>query len=128
MMDAMRDLTALDKKGLDRKTNHHDLSKSKTKEIFVLTKAIGEKETVALKLEQSAKEVAQPRSTRPPPWRDKFRACQSGAKLEEQSHNRGESMLWLASSYLEHEATIQERSEERPPLFEPSQQFLVGGT
>ena len=78
--------------------------KTETKEIFVLTKAIGEKETVALKLEQSAKEVAQ----RPPPWRDKFRACQSGAKSAEQSHNRGGSMLWLASSYLEHEATIQE--------------------
>ena len=63
---------ALEKKELDRKTNHQDLMKTETKEIFVLTKAIGEKETVALKLEQSAKEVAQ----RLPAWRDKFRACQ----------------------------------------------------
>ena len=39
---------------------------------------------------------------------DKFRACQSGAKSEEESHNRGESRLWLASSYLEHEVSIQE--------------------
>ena len=39
-----------------------------------MTKAIGEKETVALKLEQSAKEVAQ----RPPPWRDK---CNRGREF-----------------------------------------------
>ena len=54
------------------------------------------------------KAEALPRPTRPPPWKDKFRACQSGAKSEKQSHNKGESMLWLASSYVEHEATIQE--------------------
>ena len=67
------DLTAF-KKGLDRNTNHHDLTKAETEEIFVLTKAIGEKEIVALKLEQSAKEVAQ----RPPPWRDK---CNRGREF-----------------------------------------------
>jgi len=61
------DLTTLEKKGLDRKTNHEGLMKAET----------------------------QPRSARPPLWRDK-------------SRNRGESMLWLASSYWEHEATIQE--------------------
>ena len=78
--------TTLEKKGLDRKTNHHDLTKTESEEIFVLSKAIQENETVALKLEQSAKAVeakekaeALPRPTRPPPWRDKFRACQSGA-------------------------------------------------
>ena len=68
------DLTAFKKKELDRNTNHHDLTKAETEEIFVLTKAIGEKETVALKLEQSAKEVAQ----RPPPWRDK---CNRGREF-----------------------------------------------
>ena len=60
------DLTAFEKKGLDRKTNHQGLMKTETKEIFVLTNAIEVKETVALKLEQSAKEVAQ----RPPPWKE----------------------------------------------------------
>ena len=60
-------------------------------------------------VEAQVKAEAQPRPARTPPWRDKFRACQSGAKSEEQSHNRGESTLWLASSYLEHEATIQEK-------------------
>ena len=70
------DLTAFEKKGLDRKTNHHDPTNAKSEEIFVLTRAIGEKETVALKLEQIAKEVAQ----RPPP-------C---AKSEKQSHNKGQ--------------------------------------
>ena len=78
-------MTAFKKKGLDRKTNHHDLTKAKTKEIFVLTKAIEERETAALKLEQSAKEVAQ----RPPPWRDKLqprplRERKEAAALEKQ--------------------------------------------
>jgi len=71
--------TALEKKGVGRKTNHQDLMKIETEEIFVLTKAtVG-----AFKLEQSAKAVeaqekaeALPRPARPPPWRDKFRACQ----------------------------------------------------
>ena len=49
--------TAFKKKGLDLKTNHQDLTKAKIEEIFVLTTAIEEKETAALKLEQSAKEV-----------------------------------------------------------------------
>ena len=57
------DLTAVKIKGLDRKTNHQDLTKAQIEEIFVLIKAtVG-----ALKLEQSVKEVAQPRPTRPPP-------------------------------------------------------------
>ena len=54
-------MTALEKKRLDRKTNHQDLTKVKTEEIFVLTKATGEKETAALKLEPSAKEVCEVR-------------------------------------------------------------------
>ena len=61
------DLTSLEKKGLDRKTNREGLMKAET--------------------------LSWP--TRPPPWRDK-------------SRSRGESMFWLASSYWEHEATIQE--------------------
>ena len=98
------DLSALEKKGLDRKTKHQGLMKAETKEIFVLTKAIEEKETSALNLEQSVKEAAQrhqdaesrkqadevvevakaveaqekdeaqPRPTRPPPWRDKLQS------------------------------------------------------
>ena len=34
------DLTALEKKKLDRKTNHHELTKAETKDIFVLTEAV----------------------------------------------------------------------------------------
>ena len=52
------DLTAFEKE-LNRKTDHQDLMKTETEEIFVLTKAIGEKETVALKLKQSAKETVE---------------------------------------------------------------------
>ena len=76
------DLTALEKEGLDRKTNHQDLTKVKTEEICVLSKAVQEKETLALKLEQSARETVEvakaveaqekagalPRPARPPPW------------------------------------------------------------
>ena len=51
------DLTALEKKGLDQKTNHQGFTKAKTEEIFVSIKANEEKETVALKLWQSAKEA-----------------------------------------------------------------------
>ena len=66
------DLTAFKKKGLDRKTNHQDLMKVETEEIFVLSKAIQGKETLALKLEQKAVEAqeqaeALPRPARPPP-------------------------------------------------------------
>ena len=67
------DLTALEKKGLDQKTNHQGFTKAKTKEIIVLIKAIEEKETVGLKLWQSAKEV-----TQRPPWRDK---CNRGREF-----------------------------------------------
>ena len=60
----------------------------------------------------------------PPPWRDKL-------QLEDDSpvkpHNRGESMLWLASSHLEHEATIQEGVKEYHLSVEHSHQFFVGG-
>merc|ERR1711916_173628 len=52
------DLFALEKKGLDRETKHQRLMKAETKEVSVLSKAIQEKETVDLKLEQSANEVA----------------------------------------------------------------------
>ena len=49
---------------------------------------------------------AQPRSARPPPWRDRL---QRDIPRGWRRCNRGsESMLWLASSYWEHEATIQE--------------------
>ena len=84
------DLTAFKKKALDRNTNHHDLTKAGTEEIFVLTEAIAEKETAALKLEQSAKE-----------WR-------RGHHLGETSATEAESLVWLAPSCLEHEATSQE--------------------
>ena len=43
------DLTALEKKGLDRKTNQNDLTKAKTDEICVLGNAVQEKETLALR-------------------------------------------------------------------------------
>ena len=102
------DLSALEEGELVRKTKRQCLMKAETKEVSVLTKAIGEKETVASKLEQSAKKVvevakaveaadavqqrvdeaaieqssaeaqeradAQPRPTRPPPWRDKLQS------------------------------------------------------
>ena len=64
--------------GLDRKTNHHDLTKTETEEMFVLSKAIQENEILALTLEQSGKAVeaqekaeALPKMVRPPLWRDK---------------------------------------------------------
>ena len=69
------DLTALEKKGLDLKTNHQE---------FVKAEAL-------------------PRPTRPPLWGDQFRACQSGVRSDKQSHKRGESKLWFASSHLEHD-------------------------
>ena len=124
-------LTVFKKKGLDRKTNHHDLTKIETKDMFVSSKAIQEKETLALKLEQSAQETVEvakaveaqekadalPRQARPAPWRDKKadqasccrteRSSSTGGRRGTNRGNRG-SMLWLASSYLEHEATIQE--------------------
>ena len=45
------DLTAFMKNGLDVKNNHQDFVKVMIRRISVLTKAIGEKETMALKLE-----------------------------------------------------------------------------
>ena len=65
---------------------------TETKENFVSTKAIGEKETMALKLEQSAEAVeaqekaeARPIPMRPPRWRDKLQRRQwkqlSGPRL-----------------------------------------------
>ena len=93
-------MTAFKKKELDRKTNHKDLTKAKTKEIFVLTKATG-----ALKLEQGVKEVAQPRPTRPPPWKDK---C-----------NRGSEFGVACTLVLGARGYKPRRSEEIPPLFGP---------
>ena len=74
------------------------------------------KETVevAKAVEAQEKSEVLPRPARPPPWRDKL---QRDNPREWRKCNRGESLLWLASSYLEHEATIQERGEEIPPLF-----------
>ena len=53
------DMSALEEEELDRKTKHQGLMKAETEEIFVLSRAIQEKETLALKCEQSAKEAAQ---------------------------------------------------------------------
>ena len=76
------DLTALEKKWLDRKTNRQSLMKVET----------------------------QPRSARPPPRRDKFRnegefvdaneKNTDGNKGPDEVFDRGESMLWLAPSYF----------------------------
>ena len=144
------DLTAFKKKGLDRKTNHHDLTKIETKEIFVLTKAIGEKETVALKLEQIVKEgvevakaveaqekaEALPRPANPPPWRDKLqsnRGCcrtEEAARPEVEKKRTAETKVQCCGLQLCAKARGYKprRGEECPPLFVPSQQFLVGGT
>ena len=89
---------ALEKKGLDRKTNHHDFLKIETEEIFVLNKA-----TVGgLKLEQSAKEVARPRSTKPPHQRE------TSSELVSQVRSQKSSCKSLASSCLEDKAASQE--------------------
>ena len=69
------DLTALEKKGLDRRTDH-------------------QVET-------------QPRSARPPPWRDKHATIEYGRKSKGRC-DKGASMVWLAHSYLEHKAAVQE--------------------
>ena len=105
------DLTAFKKKGLDRKTNHQDLTKVETEEIFVLSKAIQGKETLALKLEQKAVEAqeqakALPRPARPPPLEREVanhtrllsntRSSSTGGRKETNRGNRG-SMLWLAT-------------------------------
>ena len=55
---------------------------------------------------------------RPPPWRDKLRIEGEsvdgdeknidGNKGPDEVFDRGKSMLWLAASYLEYMATIQE--------------------
>ena len=63
------DLTAFRKKGLDRKTNHHDLTKAKTEEICTPSKAIQEKAE------------ALPRPARPPPWRDKLQNKGEGSEV-----------------------------------------------
>ena len=73
------DLTALEKKGFDRKTNHQNLTKV---------------ETI-------------PRATRPPPWRDKHATTEYSRKSKGRC-DRGESMVWLAPSYMKYKATIQE--------------------
>ena len=114
--------TALEKKGLGRKTNHQDLMKIETEEIFVLTKAtVG-----ALKLEQSAKAVeaqekaeALPRPARPPPWRDKFRACQSGSEVEEERTAETEVQCCVLQPCAKARGYKPRRGEEIPPLFGP---------
>ena len=73
------DLTALEKKGLDRKTNHQGLMKAETKEV----------------------------AQRPPPWIDKHATIEYGFNSKRRC-DRGESMVRLAPSYLEHKATSQE--------------------
>ena len=77
--ESSADLTALEKKGLDRKTNHEGLMKAETL----------------------------PKPMRPPPWRDKHATIEYGRKSKRRC-DRGESMVWLAPSYLEHKAPIQE--------------------
>ena len=72
------DSSALEKKGLE-KTNRQGLMKAETL----------------------------PRATRPPPWRDKQTTSEYGRKSKNRC-DRNESMLWLAASYLEYNATIQE--------------------
>jgi len=83
-------LTALEKKGLDRKTNRQGFMKAET----------------------------QPSSARPLLWRDKLRIegesvdanekNTDGNKGPDEVFHRSESMLWLAALYLEYKATIQE--------------------
>ena len=67
--------TALEKKGLDRKTNHQDLTKAKTEEICGL-----KREQSAKAVEAQEKVEALPRATRPPPWRDKHATIEYGRK------------------------------------------------
>ena len=120
------DLTAFKKKELDRKTNHHDLTKAKTEEIFVLTKAIGEKETVALKLEQECEEAAQrhqdeaqeragaqPRPARPPPWRGQVF-----------SRTTEESQCCVFQHCAKARGYRSRRCDECPPLLKTSHQFV----
>ena len=91
------DLTAFKKKGLDRKTNHLNLMKTETRETDEVAKAV----------EAQEKAEARPTPMRPPPWRDKHATIEYGRKSKRRC-DRGESMLWLAASYLEHKATSQE--------------------
>ena len=49
----------------------------------------------------------QPRSARPPPWRDKHATIEYGRSSKRRC-DKNESMLWLAASYLECKAAIQE--------------------
>ena len=88
------DLTAFKKKGLDRKTNRQGLMKAET----------------------------QPRSARPPPWRDKLRIegesldanekNTDGNKGPDEVFDRGESMLCLASSYFGSQGCNPRRGDE----------------
>ena len=117
------DLTAFKKNGLDRKTNHQDLMKIETEEIFVLTKAtVG-----ALKLEQSVKEVAQPRATRPPLWRDTLQSRASCCRTEGAARQEVEKKLTAETEVqccglhpcTEAQGRNPRRGEEIPPLFGP---------
>ena len=81
-------LKAFKKKGLDRKTNHQDLTKAETKKL----------------------------AQRPPLWRNKLRLegesvdadekNTDGNKGPDEVFDRGESMFWLAPLDVEHEGTI----------------------
>jgi len=68
------DVTALEKKGLDRKTNHQDPMKTETKETVEVAKAA----------EAQEKAEALPRLVRPPPWRDKLQNKREGSEVEEE--------------------------------------------
>ena len=67
------DLTALEKKGLDWKTHHQDLMKTKTKETVEVAKAV----------EAQEKAEGLPRSARPPPRRDKLQSNRGCCRTEE---------------------------------------------
>ena len=102
--------TALEKKELDRKTNHQDVAKTGTEEICVLTKAIGEKETAALKPEQSARAVeAQEKAEALPPTLE--RQVSSGSvrcEVRKAVAQQRRVNVVACPSYLEHKAAIQE--------------------
>ena len=74
---------------------------------------------VAKAVEAQEKAEAPPRATRPPPWRDKHATIEYGRKSKRRCDGN-ESMLWLAASYLEYRATIQEGVMNVMPYFKKS--------
>ena len=130
------DLTAFKKKGLDRKTNHQDLMKVETEEIFVLSKAIQGKETLALKLEQKVlKPKKKPKRCQGRQgrrlWREKLqliRGCcrtQEAARQEVEKKRTAETEVQCCGLQLCAKARGRNprRDEEIPPLFATSQQY-----